>query len=170
MQRFVNLFVFGVNPSDMRTKLLFSIALLIMIITGCKEDSQPQQGDYIIFGDYYGMCAGDGCVDYYKIENGILYKDLLNEYPSPNINHNFSLYNTPHLISIADIGDEIPAGIYDEAEVIGSPDAYDQGGYYIEIHENGVSNKWKIDKVQADIPYYLHFVCDSLDHYLDVLE
>jgi phosphoserine aminotransferase len=50
------------------------------------------------------------------------------------------------------------------------PDAYDQGGYYLEVCKNGTITNWRIDKNNQDIPNYLIAVCDSMQHYLDVLE
>ena len=122
-----------------------------------------------MFGEYYGFCVGD-CVDYYKIEEGVLYKDLLNEYPSNTNNHDFVAYNAGYSASILDLGGEIPSNIYNEPETIGSPDSFDQGGYYIEINNGGNIARWKIDKSNMYVPTYLHAVCDSLENYLQVLD
>ncbi len=153
----------------MKAQLLLISTLALIFTVGCCD--QPEsKADYIIFGDYYGMCGGESCVDYYKIENGIVYKDLLNEYPSNSINHNFNLYNSPYATSILDLANELPNNIYNEANSIGMPDAYDQGGYYLEVSSNGNITNWKIDKNNQDVPAYLHAVCDSMQHYLEVLE
>ena len=144
-------------------------ALVVIINFGCCDKTEPKT-DYVVFGDYYGMCGGDGCIDYYKIENGIIYKDLLNEYPSNNINHHFNVYNGPYSMSILDLQNENPDLIYSETNSSGMPDAYDQGGYYLEICNNGNITNWKIDKNSQDVPAYLHTLCDSMQHYLEALE
>ena len=51
--------------------------------------------------------------------------------------------------------------------VIGCPDCYDQGGYYIEVEENGIKRSWYIDTNKADVPEYLH---DFLDRISDKIE
>jgi hypothetical protein len=152
----------------MRVQNLLILAL-VTIFWGC-SDKPEAKGDFLIFGDYYGMCGGDGCIDYYKIENGNIYKDLLNEYPSDNINHHFNVYNGPYSMAILDLQNEIPNNIYNEENTLGMPDAYDQGGYYLEVCKNGIITNWRIDKNNQDIPNYLIAVCDSMQHYLDVLE
>ena len=152
----------------MRTKLLSTLIIIIALATGCSEEPQTAR-DYIIFGDFYGMCAGNSCVDYYKIEDGQLFKDQLNEYPDGSIHHQFESYTSPYNNSIMDLSGELPSNIYSEGDLIGSPDAYDQGGLYIEIRDNGNVQNWKIDKDDANVPAYLHTLCDSVEHYLSVL-
>ncbi len=152
----------------MKTRLFFILTTGCLLATSCC-DKPVTPKDYIIFGDFYGMCAGSFCVDYYKIENGVLYKDQLDEYPIGSINHQFNTYNTPYNSSILDICSELPTGIYAEGESVGMPDAYDQGGLYVEISNSGNIQNWKIDKDDANVPAYLHNLCDSVKHYLSVL-
>jgi hypothetical protein len=150
----------------MKVAIFTLFVFTMLVITGCTNKSKA---DYIMFGDYYGFCAGD-CVDYYKIEEGVLYTDQLNEYPSNNNNHSFTVYSNNYNASILDLVNEIPDSIYNEGEVVGSPDSFDQGGYYLEVHHNGNTTRWKIDKSNQYVPVYLHALCDSMEHYLQVLE
>lgn len=138
----------------------------------CKGECEPtEEQDYIIFGDFYGFCLGDNCIDYYKIQNGILYKDLEDKYPNANMTYQFQVHPLPlEANSVMDIGAEIDSDIYGEDPTIGSPDAMDQGGYYIEILSDGQKHQWRIDKIRQSVPDYLHPLCDSLDHYMEVLE
>jgi hypothetical protein len=149
-----------------------SILLIIFIISfgiGC-ADKPGTPKDYIIFGDFYGECLGTSCVDYYKIEDGQLYKDQADQYPSTGMSYQFNMYNNAYDHAVLDLATEVPNNLYNEGETIGAPDAYDQGGYYIEVCNNGNIQHWKIDKNNQDVPVYLHAICDSMEHYLLVLE
>ncbi len=153
----------------MKKKFPLIIVFICLIAAGCKAES-PGTTDYIIFGDFYGMCSGSSCVDYYKIENGSIFKDQLDEYPDGSINHNFTVYTGGYTSSMLDVSTELPSGIYSEGEIIGMPDAYDQGGLYIEISDNGNIQNWRIDKDHNNVPPYLHTLCDSVEHYLSALD
>jgi hypothetical protein len=153
----------------MKAGLTGSLVLLSLLLLGC-NCSNESKADYVVFGDYYGMC-GSNCVHYYKIENGRLYKDALMEYPSTEgPTHQFNLYTGPYQTSVLDLMAELPANIYNEPGTIGIPDAYDQGGLYIEVSTQGDINRWMIDKNNLEVPVYLHAVCDSVEHYLEALE
>ena len=152
-------------------KIALSLLLVaVTLITSCSEQKTGQK-DYFIFGSFYGMCLGFDCVRYYKIENGVLYTDALKRYPGGgNSNtYQFNAYNGVYHNALLNLSASLPANIYNEPESIGAPDASDQGGYYIEVHSNGHTNQWKIDKNQQAVPTYLHAMCDSMDHYLQVL-
>jgi hypothetical protein len=153
----------------MKTKILLAIATITVFITGCCDKPENSK-DYIIFGDFYGECLGSGCVDYYKIENGVLYKDQLDQYPSTGITHQFELYTGTYNPAMLDLVNEVPSNIYTEGEMIGTPDSYDQGGYFLEINNSGTIQKWEIDKNTSSVPSYLHAVCDSMQHYLEDLD
>jgi hypothetical protein len=153
----------------MKTGFIGCWAFLSFILIGCNKRVETP-ADYIVFGDYYGMCAGS-CAHYYKIEAGVLYKDALMEYPSTGApSYQFNAYTAPYNSALLDLAAELPANMYNEPGVIGMPDAYDQGGLYIEVNTQGNITRWKIDKNKLDVPVYLHAVCDSVEHYLEALE
>jgi len=153
----------------MKSKILGTAAIITVLLTACNTQN-PQQADYIMFGDFYGMCGGPSCVDYYKIEGGTLYKDELNEYPGNNPNHQFIAYTNAYNTQILHLGSLVPTGLYSESTTIGMPDAYDQGGFYIEIHKDGNTQHWLIDRDSANVPTYLHTICDTMSSYLTALE
>lgn len=153
----------------MKGRKLGFIVVVVMLLTACNP-STPTTTDYLIFGDFYGMCGGPSCVDYYKIEGGSLYEDQLSEYPGNNPAHHFISYTGVYHPAVLDLENWLPLNIYLEGNTIGMPDAYDQGGFYIEVHKNGNTQYWLIDRDTANIPPYLHAICDTMDNYLTALE
>ena len=115
--------------------ILFMIA--VSIVAGCNKtptnfSENTSQNSYVVFGQFYGECIGEACVEIFKIENSALYEDTLDRYPSHN--------NLPHSTSyvslsneeyekVKHISDLIPDELFaEDALVIGQPDAGDWGG------------------------------------------
>ena len=50
--------------------------LILACFSSCKqEDLRLYDGDYLIFGHFYGMCGGEGCVEKFKLESNRLLED-----------------------------------------------------------------------------------------------
>jgi hypothetical protein len=147
----------------------------IFFITQCINYSEVEEnGDYLVFGDFYGECVGEGCVDIYKIQNKKLYEDTLDFYPSYlELPHqtNYVQLSIQQYLLVKDITIYFPDSLLHENDVlIGQPDATDGGGFYIETNNDGTLRYWLIDKIKSNVPVYLHSFMDSLDNKLILLQ
>jgi hypothetical protein len=159
----------------MKLILLLVLFVLILLITKCINNSEIEENkNYLVFGDFYGECFGEGCVDIYKIQNEKLFEDTLDIYPSYlEMPQKTSYIQLSHLqfLAVKDIWYYFPDSLYIETEIlIGQPDAADGGGFYLETNKNGKQQYWLIDKIKSNVPGYLHSFMDSLDNKLNLLQ
>ena len=126
-----------------KQSLLGLLAIIIVTIAGgcdCDENQPVITGEYLIFGHFYGECFGEACRETYKLENGQLFEDELDHYPSGTAANEFSFIALPGSTydEVADLPDFFPAELYDIPNgVIGMPDAGDWGGFYVQTTRNG---------------------------------
>ena len=127
------------------------------------EAGSETEADYLIFGQFYGFCAGPECVTLYRLDSGTIsesadrevqddYADVLN----PPYNGDFEP-RSQRLFDVAkDLQTTIPTALFDVKEsVLGIPDAYDQGGIYLEMSRDGVVYTWRLDNDLESIPAFL---------------
>lgn len=135
------------------------VSSLILLGTGCKKE-HPVEGEYLIFGSFYGECGGEQCIEIYKLEEGKLYEDLNDNYPSSQnyYNADFTQLNNSKYLIAKSLWDDFPQELFNETDtVIGMPDAGDWGGYYIEYNANGSHRYWLVDQVGSNlVPAYLN--------------
>ena len=139
------------------------------LVGGCSEDPVGSLGpdEYVVFGDFYGECLGEGCIDIFKIQDGRVFEDTLDRYPTAS--------RLPHETAFVEISDdpyealsqifsEIPTDLFSEDRtVIGQPDAGDWGGYYLETKLDGQTRYWLIDKMEENLPSDLRPFAMELD-------
>lgn len=147
--------------------------VLLGLFSNCKKDCgchrQPDN-DYMVFGQFYGMCMGETCVEIFKMENGNLYEDTTDQYPFGSSPYNGSYIQLPQAKYnlVEDLANYVPPQLLNEGDtIIGMPDAYDQGGYYVELKESGGRRYWLIDTDKDNIPAYLRAFTDTLNNYID---
>ena len=131
-----------------------------MLLSACDDDAKPDQAklDYLIFGDFYGECGGNGCVDLYKIESEKVYEDTKDTYPGDNpvYSGQYTLRSDISFDQVKSLLDKFPEQLLDETETtLGMPDAGDWGGYYVEIVRNNSRRYWLIDKHRFEGDDYL---------------
>ncbi len=137
--------------------------MAMFLTLGCKKEQAYTivlgAGDSIVFGTYFGYCLGENCVELYKIENGLLYEDGLDNYPPSPIAQlgNFKqLSNTQYQIA-QNLFRNFPTALLEERkEVLGLPDGGDWGGYYIELNRNGQKRRWFLDTNENYSPAKYH--------------
>lgn len=145
------------------------VAVAFLSGSACSDEITGLQdpGDYIVFGDFYGECIGSGCVDIFRIADGELYKDTLDEYPTASkLPHAVDFVELPddHVGQIESLLGKIPAKLFEETDVvIGQPDAGDWGGFYLETNISGEVRYWLIDKMKDNLPAYLREYADKLE-------
>jgi len=149
------------------------MALIAMSLIACEDKKCGEPVDdtqHFIFGHFYGECAGEGCVEMYKLENGRLYEDDLDQYPNfttPIEAHWNELPNAKYE-AVKDIENDFPNQLYSETgHVLGQPDAGDWGGIYVEKTITGDSATyagfWLLDKNEYNMSDMYNEFVDSIE-------
>jgi len=149
----------------LRTTAIIGLFLLSLSFNSCTEEKVVSD-DYLVFGSFYGMCAGEQCVELFKITEDELLEDVRDEYPQTAEiyvgQYHTQLSNTL-FEAVKDLRNDFPEGLFDETEsTFGCPDCYDQGGYYIEYRKGELHQRWIIDHNLDDVPAYMHDFCEKV--------
>lgn len=150
-------------------KQIVYILLLSLGIYSCSsDDANSTDGDYLIFGSYYGMCGGDGCVLTYKLTNEALFEDTTKDYSGTDFS--FIPMEQDEFEAVKDLMDHFPSELLNVNEdFIGCPDCADQGGLFIEYSKNGITDNWRIDQFKNNVSEYLHPFMDKVNEKIDLL-
>ena len=154
-----------------RLSTLVIFSLLISGLVSCnKEESPPpiSQDFTLIFGTYYGFCFGE-CVTLYKLEDGLLYVDDMQR-----LEETLIFQSDPLTLDKAEIArrllDLFPEKLFEEKEVIGIPDAHDQGGFFIQHIQEDQVTQWNIDTFKDRLPAYLQDFISEVEEVMDQLK
>jgi len=154
---------------------LLTIAIAAVLLgAGCSGDyeSLSAPGEYLVFGDFYGECLGEGCVDIFKVVDRKLFEDTLDNYPlTSELPHVLQLVARPadRYDDIVGLIGDVPAKLFDEKRVvIGQPDAGDWGGFYLETNVSGSVRYWLIDKEADNLPKYLRDYALKLEEAIQI--
>ena len=154
-------------------KLTF-ITTILLITLGCQSDEIVlSDSDYIVFGDYYGMCKANSCVDIYRLESNRILADTKKQYPNrfSFYEGNYTALSNEKYEAVKDIVNYFPDELLNIKDTtIGQPDAGDWGGFYIEYNYNGKHQFWMLDKMKSNVPASLHAFIDKLNEKLSYLE
>ncbi|SMD33055.1 hypothetical protein SAMN04488029_1419 [Reichenbachiella faecimaris] len=145
-------------------KKYITLILTILCLTTCKDQAvfpnselqTESDTDYIIFGHFYGFCLGERCIEIFKLTNTSLLEDTNDFYPSSQEAYDGAYVSVEQskFNKLKDIKFEIPDELLNETEkVIGTPDAADGGGIYIELPDG---RYWLLDMNEYYLPEYLH--------------
>lgn len=151
-------------------KHLISVIILLLFTSSCSNDNDKikDTDDYLIFGHFYGMCAGEDCVETFKLTNKNLYEDTLNNYGQSSFS--FQVLDNEKFLIAKDLFDFIPSELLsEENEFIGCPDCADGGGLYIEYSKNGKVDSWRIDQIKSEVPNYLHNFIDKINEKISLI-
>jgi hypothetical protein len=144
------------------------LAIVCISFTSCKKDPDlGSVGDYFAFGHFYGFCAGEQCIEIFKLENKQLLEDQMDTYPSEqdkgSRNYASMSFTAEELAMANQLMADLPAELFAESDVVfGCPDCADQGGTYIEIKRDGVQHHWILDNAKNNIPAYLRSYSDQI--------
>ena len=156
----------------------FLVLSLVGLLVGCDDSSTDLEKaqnaeDYLIFGSFAGFCQGEACIEIFKIENGRLYEDGSDNYPSYDrlpYRGEFKLLPEEKYELVKDLTDNFPGRLTDEISlVLGMPDAYDQGGIYVEIKRDDTIQYWVLDRDKENVPEYLHNWIDLINEKVNLL-
>ena len=138
----------------MRTYLIPILLSFVALAACCDEDdNNPVNGDeFIVFGHFYGECGGEACIEIYKIEDGKLYEDTLDQYPGTDQIYMGSWIELPasKYDQVKGLRNEVPPALLaEDIRVIGQPDAADGGGIYVQVmvaSQSLTEGFWLLDK------------------------
>ena len=129
----------------------------LLLLTACSGDpvDELKGSDSITFGQFFGFCQGEQCIEIYKLTSSGLYEDITDKYPGRDepYSGDFRKMADEKFQLAKGFESNIPGELLSQKErVIGMPDAGDWGGYYFEVSINGERNFWIIDKNQLYLP------------------
>jgi len=153
------------------------LALLIAtsaLFTSCKKDTVSSNlgSDFIAFGHFHGFCAGEQCIEIFKITNLEISEDQKDEYPPRDdfYKGNYQPVKDASWNTISDLVKNIPDSLWTISDpVIGCPDCADQGGFYIEVKRGGDHRFWLIDKSKSAQPEFLKTYTESVAQAVAIL-
>ena len=142
---------------------VLTLLIAIAMTTSCNRDCITlNEQNYLVFGHFYGLCAGEGCVETYKLTDMKLYEDLIDDYSGQNLE--FVELENETFAQVNDLVDFFPNQLLSEEEtVFGCPDCSDGGGLFIQYSDNGNLKSWRIDQFQNNVPSYLHAFIDQVN-------
>ena len=110
----------------------------------------------LIFGTYFGHCVGD-CAQLFKIDQGEIFPD---EGVDRIIENEALIFGAALPMKDYDSAkfllENFPGDLLnEEVNILGIPDAYDQGGIYLELVQGDSSRVWYLDSNISALPEYL---------------
>ncbi len=161
-------------------KILIWLSLVLpgLLFVSCgKDDDELQKStedDFLVFGHFYGECAGEYCVEIFKIEDAKVYEDTDDQYPGTTTfyegDFSVELSDTSYNL-VFDLIEDFPDDLWSEAEkVIGQPDAGDWGGLYIEYKKGDDHDYWVLDQMKPNVPATYHEFIDSINAKIELLQ
>ncbi|MEH6679901.1 MAG: hypothetical protein V7724_05100 [Sediminicola sp.] len=145
-------------------KKIVLLAFAIGTLFSCKndDDNRATEGNYLIFGHFYGFCIGETCVQTFKVTDSKLYKDTAGDYTGQDFE--FSELDNALFEEVKDVVDFLPDQLLKDNEtVFGCPDCADGGGLFIQYLDNGNLKTWRIDQMKENVPSYLHNFMDKVN-------
>lgn len=150
-------------------KIIYVFLLALFIFSCSTDDGKPTENfDYLIFGHFYGFCAGETCIETFKLDSEKLYEDLEDNYAGGPFN--FKVLDANKFEIAKDVIDFFPNELLLETNTtIGCPDCADGGGVFIEYAINGEVKSWKIDQIKNNVPAYLHNFIDKVNNKITLI-
>lgn len=146
-------------------------AFLVGIFSSCnspKSTGDLNDGDYLIFGHFYGRCIGKSCIEYFKLTDHGLFADALDDYDGEKFE--FITLGKEQFEQAKDLTAMLPSQLLEEKEtVIGCPDCADGGGLYIELSRKGTVRRWRVDQNKGNVPSYLHSFMNRVNATIEFL-
>ena len=145
-------------------KKLLLIVTTVVFLFSCKDDDGMgiYNQDFLIFGHFYGLCSGEGCVETFKLTSKNLSEDTIDDYMGRDLN--FVPLEDQKFELVKDLIDSFPNQLlYEKKTVFGCPDCADGGGLFIQYSKNGKIKSWRIDQTKKNVPNYLHDFMDKVN-------
>lgn len=148
--------------------------MCMLFIGACdKKRAIPKNSDYLMFGHFFGECAGESCVDIFRLEQERLLEDTRDKYPHRDAFYQgfYVEHSSKHFEAAKDLKDFFPTDLLLEGKhVIGEPDAGDWGGLYIEYNFSGTHQFWLLDLNKNNVPAKYHAFIDKVEEKIALLQ
>jgi len=151
-------------------KKAFLVMAIIGVLMSCNNDDSVSinEQNFLIFGHFYGMCVGEGCVETFMLTDKKLFEDTVDDYSGQDLNF-VELENEKFKI-VKDLAKFFPKQLLNENEdIFGCPDCADGGGLFIQYSDNGTVKSWRIDQNKENVPDYLHNFIDKVNEKIALL-
>ena len=143
-------------------RFLFCL-LILPFLMACSESFetpavQTVSIDELIFGRFYGMCAGESCVEIYLVNETQLLEDTTDNILFQGVfeSGQFVIMGQEEHQIAMELLREVPIKLTQQNnEVYGCPDCADQGGLHLRIKQNGVDRNFRFDLQNSENPEYL---------------
>ncbi|MCH8903201.1 MAG: hypothetical protein IIA45_04735 [Bacteroidetes bacterium] len=152
-------------------RIFLPLLIGLTLASSCKK-ANLSDGDYLIFGHFYGECGGEGCIEIFKLESNRLLEDSKDNYPdfSDFYDGDFQALDKAIFRKVRNLIDFFPVELLKETDnIIGQPDAGDWGGLYIEYNYNGDREFWLLDQKKSNVPTYLHGFIDRVNEKIQLI-
>ncbi len=152
------------------------LVLCILTLNSCirrKHVEAPADSNYLIFGHFYGFCAGEACVEIFRLDDNTLSEDVNDTYPGRTnfYTGNYVALSRQKFNDVNGIMNSFPNGLLSETNiVIGKPDEADGGGLYIEYNFNGLRKFWFLDNNRDNVPVAYHAFMDTVVQKITLLQ
>jgi hypothetical protein len=146
----------------------FLAILILCFFSSCDKDdvNTSAKADYMIFGTFYGKCAGEGCVEIFKIESDRLLEDKKDIYPGADYYafDDFEVLSQEKFELVKDLIDFLPPSlVQEESGVFGQPDAGDWGGAFVEFKSGNIHKYWVLDQLDNNMPDAFNVFVDKIN-------
>lgn len=153
-------------------KIVSAFCCLCFILSCTDNDDENTvllgDQDYLVFGHFYGMCAGEGCVEIFKLTNSGLFEDTEDDYSGRDLN--FIKLDNKKFELVKGLMDYFPNKLLNENDtILGCPDCADGGGLFIQYYHNGSLKSWRIDQAKSQVPNYLHEFIDQVNRKIQLI-
>ncbi len=157
--------------------------LICLAIALCACDTEEEallfaekptiQGDYIVFGWYYGFCEGEQCIEIFKLTGDALYEDSNDNYPDSQQPYkgDYEKLSQEKFEAANSLADYIPPTLFKINDtIIGQPDFSDGGGVYFEYNVGSIHRYWLIDQFTHIIPEELQPLVTKVNEVVTILQ
>ncbi len=125
----------------MTKNILFAFFLTFL---ACSQADNTED-EYLIFGRFNGFCRSN-CTDIYKMENGNIYADLLDQAIIDQLSFSDKPLGQDKYDTAKSLLPNIPKELEDLSPMtLGCPDCYDQGTYIVEFRRSTGLKRFLID-------------------------
>ncbi len=157
----------------MKQIFFFGIILCVGTFSCHDTESTDPNKDYIVFGDFYGECLGEGCIEIYKIDDSRLLEDTQDLYPEGNDFYPgqfHTQWSNDKFEQVKDLISYFPEELLNETKtVIGHPDAGDWGGIYFEIKRGSTHRFWLLDQWKDNMPAIYNLFVDRINEKIGII-
>lgn len=162
---------------DMKSNLTIIFFLIIISASCNREIDECICSSYteFTFGHFYGECAGEGCIEIFRVDldQQKLFEDVNDFYPRIDTLYDGSLWvelPDEKFQQVKNLLTFMPAGLLAENEtVLGQPDGGDWGGIYFELQTDSGRKFWLLDQMDNNMPREYNDFVDRINEKIVII-